>query len=123
MPANRGKGDLLAILRIGRDTSMRGAGLSLGGALSLTHYRELRPHFAESDLLGHLREHPELIEAWLRYSADKRTDAGWYLSEDGTIGQVDRPGEESRFPSIEQAVAAYVVRELDFWATSLASTD
>lgn len=123
MPANRRSGDLLAILRIGPDTSMRGAGLSLRDALSLTRYRELRPQFVESDLLEHLREHPELIEEGLLYSADKRTSGGWYLLEDGTIGQVDRPGEESPFPSIEQAVAAYVVRELDFWATSLASTD
>jgi hypothetical protein len=36
--------------------------------------------------------------------------------QDGTIGQVSRAGEEIRFPSLEQAVAAYVVRELDFWA-------
>jgi len=114
--ANRRSGDLLAILRIGRDTSTRGAGLSLRDALSLTGYRELRSQFVESDLLEHLREHPELIEEWLVYSADKRTSGGWHLSEDGTIGQLDRPGEESRFPSLEQAVAAYVVRELDFWA-------
>jgi hypothetical protein len=75
----------------------------------------LRPYFTESDLLRHLKEHPALIEEWLLYSDDKRTDGGWYLSRDGTIGQVSRPGEEIRFPSLEEAVAAYVVRELDFW--------
>lgn len=113
--AIRFKDDLLAILRIGRETSGRGQ-LSLRDALSLTAYRELRPQFGESDLLEHLREHPDLIDEWLLYSEDKRTDGGWYLLRDGTIGQVRRPGEEIRLPTLEQAVAAYVVRELDFWA-------
>lgn len=108
--------DLLGILPIGHETSIRGAGLSLKDALSRTCYRELRPQFEESDLLVHLRDHPAVIEEWLLYSEDKRTDGGWYLLQDGTIGQVHRPGEELRFPSLEQAVAAYVVRELDFWA-------
>ena len=108
--------DLLAILRIGHETSIRGAGVSLREALSRTRYRELRPQFEESDRLAHLRDHPDLIEEWLLYSEDKRTDGGWYLLQDGTIGQVRRRGEEIRFQSLEQAVAAYVVRELDCWA-------
>jgi len=28
-----------------------------------------------------LRKHPGLANAWLQYSEDKRTDAGWYESE------------------------------------------
>jgi hypothetical protein len=108
--------DLLAILRIGHDTSIRGAGLSIGDAVSRTRYRELRALFGESDLLSHLRDRPALIEEWLLYSEDKRTDGGWYLLRDGTIGQVRRPGEKIRYSSLEQAVAAYVVHELDFWA-------
>ena len=71
--------DLLAILRIGHETSMRGAGLSLRDALSRTRYRELRPLFGESYLLAHLRDHPAPIEEWLLYSEDKRTDGEWYL--------------------------------------------
>jgi len=114
--ADRRNENLLAILRIGHETSMRGAGLSLRDALSLTTYRELRPQFGESDLLEHLKNHPALIEEWLLYSEAKRTSGGWYLRHDGTIGQVSRRGEEIRFPSLHEAVAAYVVRELDFWA-------
>lgn len=101
--------DLIAILRIGHDTSIRGTGLSLRDALSRTRYRELRPSFGELDLLSHLRERPALIKEWLLYSEDKRTDGGWYLLEDGTIGHVSTR-QETRFPSIEQAVAAYVLR-------------
>jgi hypothetical protein len=119
---DRRSSDLLIILRIAHDTSMRGAGVSLRDALSLTAYRELRPQFGESDLLPYLRDHPALIEDWLLYSYDKRTDGGWYLLQDGTIGEIGRIAQATRFPSLEQAVAAYVVRELDFWANLSPST-
>lgn len=109
--------DLLAILRIGHETSMRGAGLSLRDALLRTRYSELRPSFGESDLLLYLRECPSLLDEWVLYSEDKRTDGGWYLLQDGTIGKSRPPGEKIQFPSLEQAVAAYVLRELDFWAS------
>jgi hypothetical protein len=108
--------ELHAILRIGHETSSRGTGLSLRDALSQARYREIRPMLDESLLVQPLRNDPTLIEEWLLYSEDKRTDGGWYLLRDGTIGQVRRPGEETRFPSLEQAIAAYVLRELDFWA-------
>ena len=108
--------ELHAILRIGHETSIRGAGLSLRDALSQTRYREIRPALVESLLVTYLKDDPTLIEEWLLYSEDKRTDGGWYLLRDGTIGQVRRRGDEIRFPSLEQAVAAYIVRELDFWA-------
>jgi hypothetical protein len=107
---------LLKILRIGHDTSMRGAGLSLRDALRLTRYRELREGFQESDLLPLLKAHPAVVEEWLAYSEDKRTSGGWYVLRDGQMGQVDAPAALTQFPSIEEAVAAYVVRELDFWA-------
>ena len=51
------------------------------------------------------------------YSEDKRTSGGWYVRETGEIGQVDDPNSRMHFATIEEAVAEYVVRELDFWAT------
>ena len=72
--------------------------------------------------MTYLKDDPTIIEEWILYSEDKRTDGGWYLLRDGTIGQVRRRGEEIRFPSLEQAVAAYIVRELDFWANLSPST-
>ena len=94
---------------------MRGAGLSIRDALSRARYGELRPQFGESDLLRHLKDRPEIITDWLLYSEDKRTSGGWYLLRDGTVGQVGQSEGEIRFPSLDEAVAAYVVRELDFW--------
>ncbi len=106
---------LLAILNIGNDTSMRGEGLSLREALSRVNYPEVRRHFNPQDLLPLIRAQRQFIDQWLMYSADKRTTGGWYVTEVGEVGQVDNPKTRIYFASIEEAVAEYVVRELDYW--------
>jgi len=50
------------------------------------------------------------------YSADKRTSGGWYITEGWTIGQVDDPSSVIHIKFDAEAVAEYVVRELDFWS-------
>jgi hypothetical protein len=104
---------LLRILRIGHDASMRGEGISLIEALRRTGYQENRGQFGEPDLLRLIRANPDLVEQWLSYSEDKRTSGGWYILRNGEVGRVDAPGSSLRFESIEEAVAGYVVRELD----------
>ena len=106
---------LLRILGIGHDTSMRGAGISLREALTLACYEELRPGFGAQDLLPLIQEHPTLVEEWVAYSEDKRTDGGWYLLN-LEVGRVTS-NEKFSFDSVEEAVANYVVRELDFWVS------
>jgi len=108
--------ELLAILRIGHDTSMRGDGISLREALSRTRYSALRADIAPADLLPLLKGNQALILQWIAYSQDKRTSGGWYLTETGEIGAVDAPGAKLQFSCPEEAVAEYVLRELDFWA-------
>lgn len=107
---------LLRILRIGHETSMRGAGISLVEALARAHFKELRAAFGPRDLLPLIKANRALAEEWLAYSEDKRTSGGWYLLKPGEIGQVGAPDSRMRFDSLEEAVAEYVVRELDFWA-------
>ena len=107
---------ILAILRIGHDTSMRGAGLSLRRALSRADYVEARKHLDAQHLVPVIQAHEEFIEQWLMYSEDKRTTGGWYVRETGEVGRIDDPSSTQRFGSIENAVAEYVVRELDYWA-------
>jgi hypothetical protein len=53
--------DLLAILRIGHEASMRGAGLSLRDALQRAKYTELRSTFEAGDLIPLLDAHPALV--------------------------------------------------------------
>lgn len=90
--------------------------MSLRDALARTRYRELRQGLEESDLLPHLQADPLLVDAWLAYSEDKRADGGWYILRNGIVGRAHRPEESVQFHSLEEAVAAYVIRELDFWA-------
>jgi hypothetical protein len=91
---------LVKILRIGHDTSVRGAGLSLREALRQARYRELRAGFQESDLTlaAVVRANPTFVEQWLAYSEDKRTSGGWYVLRDGQVGQVDVPSTLIQFP-------------------------
>ena len=106
--------DLLKILQIGHDTSMRGIGISLRDAIAQSRYKELRSTFTPADLVSLIQSNSQFVQEWLSYSEDKRTRGGWYLLESGEIGQIG--GTELQFPSIQSAVAHYVVRELDFWA-------
>ena len=107
---------LALILRIGHNTSMRGAGVSLRDALKTVGYTEHRPTFSSADLLPLIGRDPSLVEEWMAYSEDKRTDGGWYILRDGTIGGIGKPATMRQLGSIHRAVAEYVILELDFWA-------
>jgi hypothetical protein len=63
-----------------------------------------------------LQRYPELASDWGSFSEDKRTSGGWYISG-SEIGQVGAPKSPVDFPSALEAVADYVVRELDFWVS------
>ncbi len=57
--------ELLTILRIGHETSIRGSGISLDQALQGSRYAELRPSFDADDLLPLIRAHNELVNQWM----------------------------------------------------------
>lgn len=107
---------LRGILGIGHATSMRGAGISMREALKVAGYAECRPGLTAAELRPLVADYPELIEQWLSYSEDKRTDGGWYIRRDGKIGRVQKPGAERQYATIQDAIAEYVVLELDVWA-------
>ena len=113
------KAHLLPILGIGHATSMRGEGISLREALEATNYAKHRPRFDAADLIPLIEASPSLAEEWLSYSEDKRTEGGWYILRDGTIGRVLIPTTERRFETVHRAVAEYVILELDFWANKI----
>jgi hypothetical protein len=108
---------LMAILKVARDVSGRG-GLSLREALRRSGYRDHRPRFSAQDLRAVLVAHSALLDEWLTYSEDKRTEAGWYVLRDGEIGEVLRPASQRSYPTIEEAVAQFILRELDYWAAA-----
>jgi len=64
---------------------------------------------------AYLREHPDLIEAWLTYSEDKRTSSGWYVSQrsSGTFEIGYHPqGERISVSDRATACAEFIVREV-----------
>ena len=107
---------LLSILRVGHNASMRGEDISLREAIARSHYEQLRSSFGPADLLPIIEANQSLVQEWEYYSRDKRTSGGWYL-DDLKIGQVTSSGVLI-FPSRAAAVANYVVRELDFWVST-----
>jgi hypothetical protein len=64
---------LTQILRIGRDVSRRGEGISLLDAMKRARYVGYRPTFRAEDLVPIISSDPSLAEDWLSYSEDKRT--------------------------------------------------
>jgi hypothetical protein len=113
---NQGDEHLLAILQVGHEASTRGSGLSLIEALRQTRYADLSANLGPADIHPLIIAHPELTESWCAYSEDKRTTGGWYLLRSGEIGRVSDPESSVCFDSLEEAVAEYVVRELDLWS-------
>ena len=110
---------LLQILRIAHDVSMRGAGISITEALHRSNYRRIRSSLRACVLLPLLDENPDLVEAWLSFSEDKRTTGGWYLLRTGEIGRVTPHEVLPRRQSLSEAIADYALLELDFWASNL----
>jgi hypothetical protein len=106
---------LLTILRVGRDVSAAGAGISIREALRRVAYVGIRPSFKARDLRSLLADNPGLMQDWLRYSENKRTSGGWYVLESGEVGKVSDPAFTVTYPAIQDAVAEFVVRELDYW--------
>ena len=111
------EGELVVILSIGRATSPEGGNLSLDQALTNANYPKIRKTFEAKDLIALLRSHPEFIDHWILYSENKRTSGGWYVLRDPMeVGRLIPQRDATRFSSIEEAVANFIIRELDFWA-------
>ncbi|MHC5058728.1 MAG: hypothetical protein ACYTKD_29065 [Planctomycetota bacterium] len=108
------KPQLDKILRIAHETSMRGAGLSLMQALAESGYSEARRELQARDFLPLLQANSQYLAQWVLFSEDKRTSGGWYLIEDPPeIGRLHHSEDTIRFATLEEAVAEFVVHELD----------
>jgi hypothetical protein len=108
---------LFGILRIARDTSFRGEGISMKEALKRSSFDELRNAFGPQDLVPMLSVNPELMQDWLRFCQDKRTRGGCCVFENSfEVGVLGSSEFTVRFDSLEAAVADFVVCELDYWS-------
>ena len=89
------------------------------GDLIADRYAPVRRGLSEDVLAAAFSERPDAVASWQRYSEDKRTGCGWALSEREGRWLVSEPfgdGPAVEFDSPARACAAFVLRELDFWA-------
>ena len=105
---------LLAILHIGRDTSCRGEGISLRDAILRSDYKRLRQGFGSAELVPLIQANPELAKQWVMLCEDKRTNGGFWINENSfEVGTLDHHQPTVQFASLEEAVADFIVKELD----------
>ena len=61
-----------------------------------------------------LRANPKLIESWLLWSMNKRTESGWYFEREGdscVVGYI-RGGGKLSFDDLALGCTEYIVREV-----------
>jgi hypothetical protein len=95
--------------------TFRGGGKSLRGFVEATGIVKHPSALTVESLLPYIKEHPQLIGAWMVWSSDKRVSSGWYFKPSRTggyeVGYYPR-GERLQFNGIERACAEFIVREL-----------
>jgi hypothetical protein len=107
---------LMPFLRIAQRLGAGESAGSLRDALQLAGYAQSRPSFGADQVRDVLDAYPALVDAWLEYSESKDTAEGWYVLRDGEIGQLSKPASQRQFNSIQEAVAQFIIRELDHHA-------
>lgn len=100
----------MRILKIGHNASMRGEGISLHEAIQSSNYVNIRKEIGIENLIPLIQENPSVIEEWMMYSEDKRTDGGFALLREIV--------EKEQSAIQHKLTAKYVLKELDFWATT-----
>lgn len=77
-------------------------------------YREKPKLFTRGRVRRYLRSHPQLVEDWLTWSADKRTDSGWYFRKTGWRYEVGYLPDRNvfKFWSRYAGCAEFIVREI-----------
>lgn len=107
---------LLPVLRIAQRLGPGDPAESMRAALRRAGYAGSRPSFGAGEVRALLTAHPSLLDAWLAYSQGKQTAEGWYVLPDAEIGQVSKPSSQRQFASIQEAVAEFILHELDYHA-------
>lgn len=70
--------------------------------------------FRHDVIKQHLQRHPELVDEWARWSADKRCSSGWYLCVDerGIIVGYVPGGLRIPFADPISACADFIIKEI-----------
>jgi hypothetical protein len=67
-----------------------------------------------TEVVRYVRNHPEVVDQWLKWSANKRVDSGWYFERrrDHLLVGFYPNGDTLRFEDPAAACAEYIVREV-----------
>jgi len=78
-------------------------------------YPRHRREITEPNIQSYLKTHPELIDAWERYSDDQRCSPSWAFRGKTVayIGSSGRPESEQLYPDAIMACAAFVKRIME----------
>jgi hypothetical protein len=113
------------LICLARDFSQSGT-LSMYDLLLQTGYSKAAGMISEGDIYMELADHPELIDSWLEYSENKRSDDGWYFKIVdknkylvGCLGSTSAALTE--YDSKIRACANFIKYELDSIITPLTS--
>ncbi len=87
--------------------------MTLGQLVLKSEILDALPLLTTQNVKAHLSAHPELIDQWLDWSADKRVSSGWYFTfNHGKYRVGFYPGIEfSEFDDPELACAEFINRE------------
>jgi hypothetical protein len=103
------------ILNLGYETLSCGDALSLHDTFERLGYTKLIGEIRRSKLVPLLRTHPEMIQQWVSYCETKPSGRGYRVCPDTfEVGEYD--GEVTRYGSIHEAVAEFILREIGYWS-------
>src|SRR5262245_61463224 len=109
---------ILAIVKLGHYTLSRGDALSLHDAFDQSGYTKLIGQIRRSKLVPLLRAHPEMLQQWISYCETKPYGRGFWVSlESFEVGEMEsQDGMFTRYGSVHEALAEFILRELGFWS-------
>lgn len=82
-------------------------------------FRESKVIISIEDIKSYLKNNTGLVESWLLYSMNKRTDEGWYFKKEnkvtyivGYLSRNDSRKKESKYSDAIQACVTFIHNEL-----------
>jgi len=93
--------------------------VSIYSLLKESGYFELHNQIIEANIFDGLIKHPECIDQWLNWSADKRSSSGWYFKQNDNgkyvVGYfpLKENLETTEYLDEVEACAAFIKREIE----------
>jgi hypothetical protein len=93
--------------------------VSMYSLLSDSGYFEAHSQISESIIREALRAHPDMVDEWMRFSEDKRTNAGWYFRpthrgyEVGYFSRAPSSIRSAEYSDRTEACAVFIKNEIE----------